>query len=176
MAIITSSAVIRSLSLFHISLAFFFLTSPSTVADQSLVFVFGEAMGLPPAPAFDSRSAPTAFLGVLFALLGISDLTATSMHEELSVLYWSAQAPVRSAFFFILAGWMLLSRPMEGSTITSSRGGYKNREFGGELKNNIVFTWAFVEMLIWFWTFITLRDERRQLQVAAEIKRAQEDM
>lgn len=46
MALISAKTVISSLALFHITLAFFFLTSPATIADQSLVFVLGEAMGL----------------------------------------------------------------------------------------------------------------------------------
>jgi hypothetical protein len=46
MALIPANTIIRSLSLFHITLGFFFLTSPATIADQTLVFVLGEAMGL----------------------------------------------------------------------------------------------------------------------------------
>jgi Increased loss of mitochondrial DNA protein 1 len=46
MALINGNTIIRSLSLFHITIGFFFLTSPKTVADQSLVFVLGEAMKL----------------------------------------------------------------------------------------------------------------------------------
>lgn len=56
MALISASTIITSLSLFHITLGYFFLTSPVTVADQSLVFVLGEAMGMvraPPAPGTD---------------------------------------------------------------------------------------------------------------------------
>lgn len=46
MALITGSTIIRSLSLFHITLAFFFLTNPKTISDQTVVFIMGEAMGL----------------------------------------------------------------------------------------------------------------------------------
>jgi Increased loss of mitochondrial DNA protein 1 len=46
MGLINGNTIIRSLSLFHITIGFFFLTSPRTVADQSLVFVLGEAMKL----------------------------------------------------------------------------------------------------------------------------------
>lgn len=46
MALISAATIITSLSLFHITLAFFFLTSPAVVADQTLVFIIGEAMGL----------------------------------------------------------------------------------------------------------------------------------
>jgi hypothetical protein len=46
MGLINGNTIIRSLSLFHITIGFFFLTSPRTVADQNLVFVLGEAMKL----------------------------------------------------------------------------------------------------------------------------------
>jgi hypothetical protein len=46
MALISAATIITSLSLFHITLAFFFLTNPQTIADQTLVFILGEAMGL----------------------------------------------------------------------------------------------------------------------------------
>jgi len=46
MAVISGATIITSISLFHITLAFFFLTSPESLADQALVFLFGEAMGL----------------------------------------------------------------------------------------------------------------------------------
>jgi len=46
MAVISAATIITSLSLFHVTLAFFFLTNPQTIADQTLVFIIGEAMGL----------------------------------------------------------------------------------------------------------------------------------
>lgn len=46
MAILSGFTLIRSLSLFHLALAFFLLTAPHKIADQNLVFILGEAMGL----------------------------------------------------------------------------------------------------------------------------------
>lgn len=64
MALISAKTIITSISLFHITLGFFFLTNPVTVADQSLVWVIGEAMGmvrsLPAAAA--ATTAPTTKL------------------------------------------------------------------------------------------------------------------
>ena len=62
MALISAKTILTSLSLFHLTLAFFFLTNPGTVADQTLVYVLGEAMGvvcqpLPPR-APQARQAP----------------------------------------------------------------------------------------------------------------------
>ena len=46
MALISAKTIITSVSLFHITLGFFFLTNPGTIADQALVYVLGEAMGM----------------------------------------------------------------------------------------------------------------------------------
>jgi hypothetical protein len=45
------------------------------------------------------------------------------------------------------------------------------------LKNRVLFTWAFVEMITWFWVFVTLREERRDTALRiAERKAAEDDM
>lgn len=46
MALITSKTLITSISLFHITLGFFFLTNPSAINDQILVQVLGQSMGI----------------------------------------------------------------------------------------------------------------------------------
>ena len=46
MALISSKTIITSVSLFHITLGYFFLTSPRTIDDQALVWVLGESMGM----------------------------------------------------------------------------------------------------------------------------------
>ena len=46
MPLISAKTIITSISLFHITLGFFFLTNPGTIADQALVWVIGEAMGM----------------------------------------------------------------------------------------------------------------------------------
>ena len=46
MALITSTTIVRSLALLHLTLAYFLLTSPSTILNQNLVWIFGTAMDL----------------------------------------------------------------------------------------------------------------------------------
>jgi hypothetical protein len=46
MAIISAFTIIRALSLFHITAAYLFLTAPSIIADQNVVFILGESMRL----------------------------------------------------------------------------------------------------------------------------------
>jgi hypothetical protein len=46
MAVISAYTIVRSISIFHITLAYFLLTNPRMIANQNIVYVLGEAMGL----------------------------------------------------------------------------------------------------------------------------------
>lgn len=46
MAIINAYTLIRAVSLFHLVVAYIFLTAPKMIADQNVVFILGEAMRL----------------------------------------------------------------------------------------------------------------------------------
>ena len=46
MPLISGFTIIRALSLFHITAAYFFLTAPKMLADQNVVFMLGESVRL----------------------------------------------------------------------------------------------------------------------------------
>jgi hypothetical protein len=52
---------------------------------------------------------------------------------------------------------------------------YQASVWGEGLKNRVFFTWAFVEMITWFWVFVTLREERVALLRRMQEKRAAEE-
>jgi hypothetical protein len=52
---------------------------------------------------------------------------------------------------------------------------YQASSWGEGLKNRVVFTWAFVEMITWFWVFVTLREERRDIALRIAQRRAAEE-
>lgn len=76
------------------------------------------------------------------------------MTEELHNLYWTAQVPARLASLFAFEAWIYLTKPAEGEVAEGM--------FRG-LKNDVVFAWAFVELVAMFWTFSTLREERKEI-------------
>jgi len=172
MALISAATIITSLSLFHITLAFFFLTSPAVVADQTLVFIIGEAMGLPWTRSFEQQSPPLAFLSAVLLVFGISDLVSVSLPEEISQYHWGSQAPVRLAVFFCLAFY---SYAFSDSSPMYSTKTYHASAWGEGLKNRVLFTWAFVEMITWFWVFVTLREEKVALLRRMQERRAAEE-
>ena len=77
---------------------------------------------------------------------------ATFTPPEIYSYYWSSQAPVRLLFFFAVTGgaFGFASRGENGGV--ESGGGNMAKEAWKEgLCNSVVFTWGFVEMLVWFW-------------------------
>lgn len=56
MPLIASKTIITSVTLFHLTIAFFFLTNPHAINDQTLVYVLGESMGMV-SPAFLSYTS-----------------------------------------------------------------------------------------------------------------------
>ncbi|PFH56893.1 hypothetical protein XA68_15820 [Ophiocordyceps unilateralis] len=173
MPLIGSKTIITSVSLFHVTIAFFFLTDPHTIHDQILVYVLGESMGMPVARGFDAQSQPLAFLAAVLAMFGLCDLFALSMPEELSSLYyWGVQAPLRSLFSMLLVFYSYFfgpsspvygaSAPRSTSRPSANSTSYRSSTWGGDgLKNRVFFTFIFLEMITWFWIWVTLREERQ---------------
>jgi Increased loss of mitochondrial DNA protein 1 len=78
------------------------------------------------------------------------------MNEVLALEYWGSQVPVRLLFFFGVTGYTYATR---GSATTGESWG-KEKGLEG-LKNEVVFSWAFLEVLMWFWIYIAVREGRR---------------
>ncbi|CAG9952457.1 unnamed protein product [Clonostachys rosea f. rosea IK726] len=176
MALIASTTIITSVSLFHLTLAFFFLSNPRTINEQALVWVLGNSMGMPNSRGFESQSHPLGLLSVVLALVGISDLVSLSMPEEITLIYyWGAQAPIRSLFFMIVLFYAFLTGPSSPFFASVNPRGrfahpsahnpsYTPGTWGGDtLKNRVAFTFLFLEMISWFWVWLTLREERQAL-------------
>ncbi|RKF82670.1 putative protein ilm1 [Golovinomyces cichoracearum] len=186
MAFISAVTIITSLSMFHITIAFFLLTSPSTIADQTLVFIIGEAMKLifnfcsiysstikPYNHGFESQSPPLAFLAAVFLLLGVSDFVSVGQVDQIIQLHWGIQAPVRLFLFFILTFYSFAfsrSSPIYANTP------YAPSLWGEGLKNRIFFSWAFIEMIAWFWVYVTLREERKEMSLRLQERKATDNI
>ncbi|KAH7312631.1 increased loss of mitochondrial DNA protein 1 [Stachybotrys elegans] len=174
MALISARTIITSISLFHLTLAYFFVFNPSTVDDQALVWILGESMGMPNVRGFDSTSPALAFLAVVLALFGLGDLVSLSMPDEVVLLYhWGTQAPLRFVFSLGMVFYTYMfgpSSPIYGVPPRSGRTSQFNPSSGSPtdaLKNRIIFTFLFVEMVSWFWVWVTLREEREPLILKA---------
>ncbi|KAI9158056.1 hypothetical protein HJFPF1_06043 [Paramyrothecium foliicola] len=190
MALISTTTIISSVSLFHIALAYYFIANPAVLYDQNLVYIVGESMGLPEARGFDTRSSPLGLVAILIAFLAVSDLVSLTMPEEITLLYyWGIQAPIRFLFSMVAALYTYLSGPASpfhvsiaapAATRRSIAAAHSQRQgvhtfkdgWGGDaLVNRFTFTFLFLEMIFWFWIWITLREEQ-----PAIIEKARRDM
>lgn len=149
MAIISSSNLIRSLSLYHLTLAFYLISAPWLLTNQSLVQVLSASMQLDAADyAFSSTSATSSLAGIFLAFIALTDFTAVSLPEDIYNIYWATQAPVRLVALFGLATWIYVFKPAATLRRTVSATG---KGWGHEAKNGVTFTWTFVETMMIFW-------------------------
>ncbi|CVK99179.1 uncharacterized protein FMAN_02087 [Fusarium mangiferae] len=172
MALISAKTIITSVSLFHLTLAYFFITNPSSINEQALVFMLGESMGMPLARGFELQSPPLAFLAAVLVFIGFSDLVSLSMPDEVCLIFhWGTQAPLRSFLSLGFVVYIFLFGPSSPMYDKSSRShlshpssynpSYRPAGWGGDmLKNRLFFTFIFTETMTWFWVWITLREER----------------
>ncbi|GAB7344009.1 hypothetical protein MBLNU457_1937t1 [Dothideomycetes sp. NU457] len=176
MAIINAYTLIRTLSIFHITAAYFLLTAPKKLADQSIVVVMGEAMRIAPSSHFNKPTETTALTAVVLAMAGVSDLVSASLPEITALEYWISQVPVRLTLLFGFTGyiWLFKDDGMFGSA-SGTIGRLGQQGPGHLLKNDLMFTIGFMEVCAWFWVFSLLREERGRFSERLAEKRRMED-
>lgn len=63
-------------------------------------------------------------------------------------------------FLFGLTGYTFLFK--DGGVFGGARGIAYSKGPGSYLRNSVVFSWGFIELSMWFWIYVTLREERRE--------------
>jgi hypothetical protein len=91
----------------------------------------------------DKPSEASAFIAVLLTFFGLSDLTAASLDALPALEYWLANVPVRLTVLFGVTAysWLFAEGGYLGPTLGAGR----------HLCNSWVFTFAFLELMIWYW-------------------------
>ncbi|KAK9430482.1 increased loss of mitochondrial DNA protein 1 [Lipomyces doorenjongii] len=124
------------------------LTNPGEVSGHGFVFILGRAMRLPDAE-FKEDDPAVGLIAILLLYVGISDLativTPNPKFLEVAVsnATWVLAVPFRLMLAFTVSGFAYLT---PGSNIAIS--------------NSMVFALSFVEVVLQFWLFLTLREER----------------
>ena len=96
----------------------------------------------------DKPNDSSAFIAVILAFIGIADLTAASLNEETALDYWLSNVPARLTFLFGISGYVYL---FKDDGIFGSKSMIQKAGAGENLRNSLVFAWAFMETATWFW-------------------------
>lgn len=91
----------------------------------------------------DKSSEASAFIAVLLTFFGLADLTAASLDALPALEYWLSNVPVRLTVLFAVTAYSYLFK--EGGYLGQTLG------VGRHLCNSWVFTWAFMELMLWYW-------------------------
>lgn len=169
MPLLSSAILLRTVSLYHLTLAFYLLTSPSIISTHPLVSILGASLNIPPAipthysassslslsssSALSSPNAATGLLAIVFAYWSLTDFTAAGLRDEVYHEFWGAQTPMRMVFLFILEAWMYLTKP-DYTAVTRGKGGVAEW-----IRNDVVFSWGFIELVWMFWVCSSVQME-----------------
>ncbi|KAF8539659.1 increased loss of mitochondrial DNA protein 1 [Trichophaea hybrida] len=157
--------LIRIVAAVHVFLGYILIMAPQKLANDSSVMIVGEALGLQqPKSSFHENPLACALAGLVFMLSGISDFVAVSMSEEVARDYWGAQAPMRALFFTAISMYTYLLKPGRGNVSPTSN---------HPLVNSVIFSWAFMEFIWWFWVYISLREERSEAMARIMFRKQQ---
>ncbi|KAL4808546.1 increased loss of mitochondrial DNA protein 1 [Aspergillus unguis] len=102
------------------------------------------------------------------AVNGLARMRTNPFIARLATLYseiWTLLSASRFCLFFAVSFFIYQSKPDAWGPGVSSLNGSAAGDASGldQLKNRVVFTYGFMEMMFWFWIFITLREERQEI-------------
>lgn len=113
-------------------------------------------------------------LALVLGFLGATDLLAGSMSALTAIEYWTSQTPFRLFILFILTAWTYWGG--SGSMALSATGRAVGPPGPAQLlQTDLVFTILFIELSLWFWVFISLRDDRKSFADKLVERRAFEE-
>ncbi|EEB05130.1 fungal protein [Schizosaccharomyces japonicus yFS275] len=123
------------------SLAVMLLWKPEKIVDSGLVGLMGAAMEVDPLVMTKDAKPLLSFLGLVFMLLSLS-YWVPLLQDNMS--YFTALVPIRALFNFGLSSFIYLRKQ-------------------SPLSNSLAFTFAFCDLIIHFWLFASMNDERNKL-------------
>ncbi|KAE8349140.1 increased loss of mitochondrial DNA protein 1 [Aspergillus coremiiformis] len=109
-------------------------------------------------------AAPTSIAGAMRTNPFLARLA--SLYSEI----WTLLSASRFCLFFAVSFFIYQSKPSAwGVDVRDTVGGYgagqETTSGLDQLKNRVIFTYGFMEMMFWLWIFLTLREERHEIAV-----------
>ncbi|KAL4779096.1 increased loss of mitochondrial DNA protein 1 [Aspergillus varians] len=101
------------------------------------------------------------------AVHGMARMRTNPFIMRLATLYseiWTLISASRFCLFFAVSFFIYQSKPASWG-VGVNHLAHGSEELAGldHLKNRVIFTYGFIEMMFWFWIFITLREERQEI-------------
>ncbi|KAL3472803.1 increased loss of mitochondrial DNA protein 1 [Aspergillus californicus] len=106
--------------------------------------------------------APTSVTGSTHMRSNLFVARLASLYSEI----WTLLSATRFCLFFAVSFFIYQSKPAAWGVVGSagvSPGSDRGLSGLDHLKNRVVFTYGFTEMMFWFWIFLTLREERQEI-------------
>ncbi|KAK9467765.1 increased loss of mitochondrial DNA protein 1 [Lipomyces arxii] len=133
----------KNICLVHFALlnavAYKLLTNPADISGHGTIFMIGRAMALPDAE-FSEDDPALGLAAFLLLNLSIVDLTAMSIT---STSFLELAVPLRLMLSFVVCGF-----------------GYMVPDSSIAIANSAVFSISFLDIMMQFWLYITIREER----------------
>ncbi|KAB8230685.1 hypothetical protein ETB97_003043 [Aspergillus alliaceus] len=109
-------------------------------------------------------AAPTSIAGAMRTNPFLGRLAA--LYSEI----WTLLSASRFCLFFAVSFFIYQSKPSAwgmdaGDTVGGYGAGQEHSSGLDQLKNRVIFTYGFMEMMFWLWIFLTLREERQEIAV-----------
>lgn len=137
MQFLSAKTVIYIRVLVHVVIAFLLLKNPASVIMPNFTLLLGEAMRLPIIQVTETN--PLFGVLALFVLLSALSDVIPALAENIQ--YFETLVPTRLVVFFVLGAFCTVS---ESALVA----------------NNVVFTYAFLEIWLNFLIYTNLRDEK----------------
>ncbi|KAE8152116.1 increased loss of mitochondrial DNA protein 1 [Aspergillus avenaceus] len=105
-------------------------------------------------------AAPTSVVGQMRANPFLARLA--SLYSEI----WTILSAARFCLFFAVSFFIYQSAPSDwGANVLEPAASSDSTSGLDQLKNRVIFTYGFMEMMFWLWIFLTLREERQEIAV-----------
>lgn len=141
MAILSGKTLILARSTILWTVGYLFLTNPQAYAEHPMILLISKSMDM---EFVETRDNPLAGLvGLLLIIMGCSDLAVLGLPNYM--VFFEGSVPIRLTIYFVSVAYSLIvPTPF--------------------LSNTVVFTISFFDVILSFWIFVAIREERNEFR------------
>lgn len=123
------------------TLGYLFLTNPQAYAEHPTILIMSKSMEM---DFVETRDNPLAgFVGLLLIVMGCSDVAVLGLPNYM--VFFEGSVPIRLTIYFVSMAYSLIVHTPY-------------------LSNTVVFTMSFFDIILSFWIFTAIREERNEMR------------